>query len=161
MDRKYTGSRDMEVCEANLLMVAIYFRLPAIWDENFILNDERIRHNEVISKKTIKFFWKISQILHRIYFEWDNIGCWISSNFRKFLSRPLNHPRSSKLVYLSDWPIFDAHDVNTSNEMVQSNKKYWNIAESAPFKDAFVSKLINTFVTSCDTFMWHPLQNRF
>lgn len=66
MDRKYTGSKEIEVYEANLLMVAIYFRLPAIWDENFILNEERIRHNEVISKKTINFFCKISQILHRI-----------------------------------------------------------------------------------------------
>ena len=58
MDRKYTGSRDIEVCEANILMIAIYFRLPAIWDENFILNEERIRHNEVISKKTIIFFFE-------------------------------------------------------------------------------------------------------
>ena len=32
---------------ANILIVAIYFRLPAIWDDNFILNEERIRHNEV------------------------------------------------------------------------------------------------------------------
>ena len=51
MDRKYTGSRDIEACEANLLLAGIYFRLPAIWDENFILNEERIRHNEVILKK--------------------------------------------------------------------------------------------------------------
>jgi len=42
------------VCAANLLIVAIYFRLPAVWDENFLLNEERIRHNEVISKQTIK-----------------------------------------------------------------------------------------------------------
>lgn len=36
------------MCAANLLIVAIYFRLPAVWDENFLLNEERIRHNEIL-----------------------------------------------------------------------------------------------------------------
>ena len=96
MDRKYTGSRDIEVCEANLLMVAIYFRLPAIWDENFILNEERIRHNEVISKKTIKKFENFrdaAQNIFRMRYHWLLNFVKFSKNF---LSHPLNDPQIVK-----------------------------------------------------------------
>ena len=115
----------MEVCEANLLMVAIYFRLPAIWDENFILNEERIRHNEVISKKTINFFEKIPKSCTGYILNEITLAAEFRQIFEKIVESSFKRsPDRQKLVYLSDWPIFDAHDVNKSNEMVQRNKKY-------------------------------------
>ena len=86
IDRKYTGSRDNEVCPGNILMVAIYFRLPAIWDENFILNEERIRHNEVIPIKTIKIFENFRNIC-TVSFEITSLCRIRSSLSKKFSSQ--------------------------------------------------------------------------
>jgi len=111
------------VCAANLLIVAIYFRLPAVWDENFLLNEERIRHNEVISKETIKnskIFRHVTPSVFSFFRLRNRIGknrtiYWREpenrqTKFQKFFTNRFLRVESIGTI-ISRWPIFGADDL--------------------------------------------------